>query len=278
MTLSFGGSGFATPRSVVHMGQAKSLMDKSLLKLSSGKRLLDGKDDPGGLAVATKLKNNAAINNTAINRVDNAKSLLEMQYDTLIHASSVISEMETIQDTFNSEGGRGGPNVSTLEDKFSDLYNLLRYNLGTQGIAGSGIFYRADMTVQTTTNSSSGLILDGIHYEGIILPNSGLNQKGVSGIDSSDSDLSAALTRVTSEISRIGSDLSSLEFASAYLSEVSTDLEVAYGRIMDVDIAEESANLAKYSMQYEAAAAAVAQANVAMSAALDLLLGSINQK
>jgi flagellin len=110
------------------------------------------------------------------------------------------------------------------------------------------------------------------------LPNSGLNQKGVSGIDSSDSDLSAALTRVTSEISRIGSDLSSLEFASAYLSEVSTDLEVAYGRIMDVDIAEESANLAKYSMQYEAAAAAVAQANVAMSAALDLLLGSINQK
>ena len=59
---------------------------------------------------------------------------------------------------------------------------------------------------------------------------------------------------------------------------MSINMESAHGRIMDVDLAEESSNLAKYSMQYEAAAAAVAQANVAMGAVLDLLLGSINRK
>jgi len=58
---------------------------------------------------------------------------------------------------------------------------------------------------------------------------------------------------------------------------MTTNLEAAHGRIMDVDLAEESANYAKLSMQYEAAAAAVAQANVAMGAVLDLLLTSINR-
>ena len=58
---------------------------------------------------------------------------------------------------------------------------------------------------------------------------------------------------------------------------MSTNMESAHGRIMDVDLAEETANLAKYSMQYEAAAAAVAQANVAMGAVLDLLLSSVNR-
>ena len=75
-----------------------------------------------------------------------------------------------------------------------------------------------------------------------------------------------------------GGDLSTLGFASDYLTNMSINMESAHGRIMDVDLAEESSNFAKYSMQYEAAAAAVAQANVAMGAVLDLLLGSINRK
>ena len=79
-------------------------------------------------------------------------------------------------------------------------------------------------------------------------------------------------------LQKLQADASTLGFASDYLSNMSINLESAHGRIMDVDLAEESANLAKYSMQYEAAATAVAQANVAMGAVLDLLLGSINQR
>ena len=46
---------------------------------------------------------------------------------------------------------------------------------------------------------------------------------------------------------------------------------------MDVDLAEETSNYATLSMQYEAAAAAVAQANVSSAKVLDLLLSSINR-
>ena len=58
---------------------------------------------------------------------------------------------------------------------------------------------------------------------------------------------------------------------------MSINLETARGRIMDVDLAEESANYASLSMQYEAAAAAVAQANVSAANVFDLLISSINR-
>jgi flagellin-like hook-associated protein FlgL len=40
---------------------------------------------------------------------------------------------------------------------------------------------------------------------------------------------------------------------------------------MDADIAEESLNYSKYSLQYQAGAAALAQSNLSMQVVLDLL-------
>ena len=50
-----------------------------------------------------------------------------------------------------------------------------------------------------------------------------------------------------------------------------TNLRAAIGRIEDVDIAAETANLAKYSILTQAAAAMVAQANSSNDLALMLL-------
>jgi flagellin len=65
--------------------------------------------------------------------------------------------------------------------------------------------------------------------------------------------------------------MNSLGFTEDYLSNMSTNLEAANSRIMDADIAQESINYSKLSIQYEAAAAAIVQANLAMGVVLDLL-------
>ena len=93
----------------------------------------------------------------------------------------------------------------------------------------------------------------------------------------SDANLSEIHDNVTGLIAEAAGDESSLGFESEYLSNMSINLETAHGRIMDVDLAEESANYASLSMQYEAAAAAVAQANVSAANVFDLLISSINR-
>jgi flagellin len=275
MALGFGGT--SSSRSIHYMNQTKSAMDKSLLKISSGSRLVSPSEDPGGLAVAMKLKSTIATNNAARNNLENAKSFTEMQSSTLTEAAETIISMQGIQDTFVAEGGHGGINASTLEEEYDNLYNQLRYGLGSQQVAGVDLFGRGDVTVQTSTDSSSGITIDDIDYQTLILPDSGTGQLGVSGIDSADTDLSAALTRVTSEIARVGADQSALGFASNHLSSLSNNLEGALGRIEDVDIAEETANYASLSMQYEAAAAAIVQANSSTETVFNLLMSSLTK-
>ena len=70
---------------------------------------------------------------------------------------------------------------------------------------------------------------------------------------------------------QVGGGISRLNFAAETISSMETNLRSAVGRIEDVDIAAESANLAKYSILTQAAAAMVSQANSTNDVALMLL-------
>ena len=65
--------------------------------------------------------------------------------------------------------------------------------------------------------------------------------------------------------------MSRLTFSADSLASQETNIRAALGRIEDVDIAAEAANLAKYSILTQAAAAMVAQANSTNDVALMLL-------
>lgn len=70
-----------------------------------------------------------------------------------------------------------------------------------------------------------------------------------------------------------GAAMSRLGFAAESMKMQESNMRSALGRIEDVDIAEESANLAKYSILMQASAAMVAQANSTSQVALMLLQG-----
>ena len=82
---------------------------------------------------------------------------------------------------------------------------------------------------------------------------------------------SQALENVATLRADNGGTSSRLSFASEHASRSQANLEAANGRIMDVDIAEESTKLAKYNILVQASAAMLAQANTAPNSALMLL-------
>jgi flagellin len=68
-----------------------------------------------------------------------------------------------------------------------------------------------------------------------------------------------------------GGSQSRLTFNLESIGQQKTNMRAALGRIVDVDIAEESMNLAKYSILNQAAASMLAQANASSDVALLLL-------
>jgi len=278
MALGFGGS--ASSRSIHYMNQAKSAMDKSLLKISSGSRLVSPGDDPGGIAVAMKLRSSIATNDVAKNRVENAKSYVDMQSSTLQSASEIITEMQGL---VLSYGGTSNADEQAIyEGQFNDLKSQLS-DLGGGNINGQTLFNRvggATIEVATSSDGSATVDLDDLDYLAAVESVTG-NSSGLPAVNISDGDagvkLDAALTGIGSLVGAVGSDQSTLGFAADYLSSTSTNLESALGRIQDVDLAEETANYAALTLRYEAAAAAVAQANASADTVFNLLMGSLGK-
>ena len=289
MALSFGGSGFSAQKSIGYMSKTKSLLDKSMERIASGNKILNAGDDPGGLAVSMKLKNEISILGATMDRVENSKSYVEAQSTALQSVANIVSEMQTIKTNYDST--TNASEKTAYEAQFQELRGQLA-SLKGESLNGQRLFDRGnDLAVSTSSDGTSGSVTlsdidleEALQYtdaDGNSADLADLTQTITldddAGFDASFSNLSDVHDAVSGLVTEVAGDQSTLGFASEYLTNMSTNLEAAHGRIMDVDIAEESANFAKLSMQYEAAAAAVAQANVAMGAVLDLLLTSVNR-
>jgi len=83
--------------------------------------------------------------------------------------------------------------------------------------------------------------------------------------------ITTALENVSFLRAQNGGVGSRLNFAYEILSQQRTNMRAALGRMIDVDIAEESTNLAKYNVLAQGAASMIAQANASTDLALILL-------
>lgn len=80
-----------------------------------------------------------------------------------------------------------------------------------------------------------------------------------------------ALSNVAFLRAQVGGSMSRVTFAADNIASQKTNMKAALGRIVDVDIAEESTQLAKYNILTQASAAMLAQANSSADVALMLL-------
>ena len=83
--------------------------------------------------------------------------------------------------------------------------------------------------------------------------------------------ITQALENISYLRAQNGGVQSRLTFNLESLTQQKTNMRAALGRVVDVDIAEESTNLAKYSILNQAAASMLAQANASTDIALMLL-------
>jgi flagellin len=80
-----------------------------------------------------------------------------------------------------------------------------------------------------------------------------------------------ALQNIATLRAENGGSVSRLQFSKESAGQIKTNLEAANGRIMDVDIASESTQLAKYNILVQASASMLSQANATSNVAMMLL-------
>ena len=282
MALNLGGGSMTSNFNSLYLGQAQSMLNQSLMRLSSGKRINRASDDPGGLAVSMKLQNALTVTSATKQNIDNAKSYTDTQDAALDSIGDVLTRMSTLKTSYGDDGaGLNTTDKSNYAAEFRELQAQLnafkseKFNsislFSTEGISRNVYISTQGSTGASVSVSSldltSALDIGG----GVNLSAQRYGSNAVSISDVTAEQLNTAVSNVASLRAEAGATSSRLEFSSDYLSTSMVHLEEANSRIMDVDIAQETTNMAKYNLQVYAASAALVQSNLNMSIVLDLL-------
>jgi flagellin len=307
-------------------------LQKSLDRLSSGRRITEPADDAGGLAVAMKLNHSIQGLSGASKNIGNAISFLQVQDGILASAGDIVSRMGELQ-SMSSDVMKNTTDIDNYEAEFNDLRNQL-YNMtksqfngvnlfgdwydnaGTQNttgydfatnraaanatlsviisedgttnvtihkaLLGSALMVNNDNTTTSAAIAAADATAATIEAVGGANAKNGLVQLATDDLRTLDSNdavtaahTAAAFTQALENIANLratnGGQVKRLQYAQADVDSKISNMTAAHGRIMDVDIATESANLAKQQILVQASAAMTAQANTANDVALLLL-------
>jgi flagellin len=279
MSLNLGGGSTTSNYNALHLGNAQSLLSQSLMRLSSGNRINKPSDDPGGLAVSMKLKHAITVTTATKNNVDNALSFTDTQDGALESIADILDRMSTIRTSYGSGTATSSDKASyasefkelqkSLNSFTSETFNSL--SLFTTATNSKSVYISARGDSGASISISSLNLSDALSVGGINLGSAATTAAASSISQVSIGNLTTAISNVASLRATSGATSSRLQFSSDFLATSKTNLQSANSRIMDVDIADEVTNYAKYNVQVYAASAALAQSNLNMGIVLDLL-------
>jgi len=291
-----------------NLAKNNDMLNKSLNRLSSGKRITKPSDDAGGLAISMKLSSSIARSRAAKSNIQNAQSFSAVQDGVLQAAAKIVDRMAELKsysvDVMKSSQDKGNYNTEfkslqqQLQSLTAEKFNgVSLFNNNTTSKFGDAsqdevvAVYTSDLgEAGSTVSLHKAMLLGAVTFNFTQAQIGTANETTAAGttngtnltlanteanaIDIGDLGVSffiTALENVATLRAVNGATSNRLTFSEEHLQLTETNLKAANSRIMDVDVAEESTNLAKYNILSQASAAVLAQANMAPNTALMLL-------
>ena len=291
-----------------NLSRNNTALQKSLVRLSTGFRINKSSDDAGGLAVSMKLNASANRLRGVQNNIQNAISFLEVQDGVLQGSADILGRMGELK-SLSQDVLKNSADIANYNAEFKNLqvqlYQMANEKFNgislfatkatdgtTEGVFGGTVVQDNTVSIYTSERGAAGpvvsldksMLLSSVTFTSATdtteVEFGKAGSKTFGAVDTSTaitldaltvSFFSQALENVATLRADNGGTSSRLSFASEHASRSQANLEAANGRIMDVDIAEESTKLAKYNILVQASAAMLAQANTAPQTALMLL-------
>lgn len=229
-------------------------LQRSLNRLSSGSKIINPSDDAGGLAVSLKLTATAKRQGATLTVLGNQISQLQTQDGALKVAGKILERMSELT-ALAADTTKTTIDTGNYQSEFSSLRTQLGSIVSNEKFNGISMFgtgtNQADLGGVTTTQLAS------------------LDISSAAG--TADTAVQQAIIDVAKLRATNGANQSNVGFQSELLTVNKANLEAANSRIVDVDVAEESTQLAKWNVLVQSGTAMLAQANQSAQSALKLL-------
>jgi flagellin len=242
-------------------------LQRALNRLSSGFRINYSGDDAAGLAVANGYRSEIAVLNQGIRNANDGMSTLQIKDGALNNISTLLDRLATLSSQSASAGFQG--DRGTLNSEFLAVVGEIDREAAVANLTvsfGFSVFVSSGGGANTVGGTigpitSTDLGLSGVSI--LTLPNAA----------SAVATIASAVATLGGVQGSIGTLENRLQFAVALAQSQAVNLRAAESRIRDANIAEESANMTRYSILNQAGIAVLGQANSSSSAVLSLLRG-----
>lgn len=266
----------ASLRSQDALTATQSNLQNSFLRLSSGYRINSAADDAAGLAISESLRGKVRSYAVAERNTNNAISMATVAESGLGQISAIVIRMRELAvqgangDLTSTDRGYLDTEFQLLKDEIDRLANQTEFN--GQILLG-GTATTIDFQIGVGTTSNDVITLD---FGGVTASSLGLSGVGVGGSNgalafSAIDSVDAALQNVSTFRSQYGAATNRLQIAVMNTQVIRTNIAAANSAIRDVDIAEETSQLARTQVLLQAGASVLSQANQAPQLALQLL-------
>lgn len=260
-----------------NLQKSSDLLQKSLARLSSGNRIATTSDDAGGVAVAMKMS--AAVKrtqNTASN-VSNALSMLQVQAGTLKSAAAVLDRLSELG-TLATDVTKSSQDIANYSTEFNSLVSEMKA-LSADKFNGVSLFSSSNksVTVYITQDGTQTMSITRHDLSSVLIKdtNGSAFSNSLTSITAATGTrldtVSKAIQALATMMATNGAESSRVQFALDSLNVNQVNLEASLSRIQDVDVATETAKLARANILVQAGAAMLTQANASQSIALKLL-------
>ncbi|MBF0622645.1 MAG: flagellin FliC [Magnetococcales bacterium] len=262
-------------------------LGKTFERLSSGLRINSASDDSAGLAVATRMTAQIRGFNQAVRNSNDAISLIQVTEGALEETENALQRMRELSvqaasDTLVTTDRQDiWDEIVQLADEIDRIATDTEFNdqvlLGSGGVAALTLTFQvgadANKTIGVTINAAGASVLGvGLNTVGSAGNISGYTQaEAQSHANTMMTLVDSAISSVSDIRSTLGAMQNRFESVITQVTAASEHTEASRARIMDADIATETANLTRLSILQQAGAAILAQANASPQLALQLL-------
>ncbi len=244
---------------------------QALTRVSSGYRINYSGDDAAGLAVANKYRSDIAILQQGVRNANDGLSDLQIKDGALDNISKLLDRLAVLG-TQAASGQTTPTSRATLDAEFQDVMNEItrEANVALLNVSGAN----QGFSVFVSSNGTDGVVAGTIDDVDL----TALGLLGLSILDQADaqtavSTISTAITNLGAVQGQVGQLQNRLSYAISLAQSQVVNTRAAESRIRDANVAEESANLTRYSILNQSGIAALAQANQSTTAVLSLLRG-----
>lgn len=243
--------------------------------LSTGRRIARASDDAAGLAIATRLTAQIRSLNQASRNANDGISLVQAAEGSLDELGSVLTRARELA-VESANGTLSGTDQDALQAEFAALIRQVDQIAGSTDFNGIDLLNAAGnvVTFQIGAGTTSGIDTLDVTLTSVLSTDLSIDTLDIGSTGDAHTAidaLDAAIDIISSERSALGAVQNTLTGTISAVEIRSENLSAARSRILDVDVASETAELTKHNILQQAALSVLAQANQQPQAVLSLL-------